>query len=373
MKSGILIIPLLLLLTLPFTTAQFGPNEISGRVLGKNLLGELVPLAWARVVAYSGPAIVNTASTSDGGFYIMFIPPGTYEIAVFYPGYVSQRYTVTASGAILGNINFYLEQGVTLYVKTDPEIIGGVGGEGTYARGASVTLNVTKPIVEIGKGRRYVFAGWTGDISSDRSSVTVVMDTSKNVVASYKVQNALTVYQPSAQPIERWFDAGAEATTPSSPALVDSGAGTRMVFQTWIVDGTPVAGNPAKVVMGRPHNASSYYKAQFYVKVMSELGKSSGEGWYDAGTTATITINSESPMEGIMGSLGGKETFSGWAGDVQSAANPLTIKVTRPYVIRANWTSDYSQPAMILGGAAIAATLVIGLAILRARGWPRRS
>jgi len=371
MKSIGLVVPFLLLLVVP-AAGQLGPNEISGRVLGKNLYGELVPLTWARVVAYSGGAIVTAASTSDSGFYIMFLPPGTYEIAVYYPGFVTQRQSVTASGGILANINFYLEQGLALYVKTDPEIIGGIAGEGTYPRGAAVTLNVTKPIVEIGKGKRYIFAGWVGDVTSDKPSLTVVMDTSKNLVAKYKVQHSLTIYQPNAQPLERWFDAGAGAVTPSAAAEVESGPGARMVFQTWTVDGTPVAGNPAKVVMDRPRNASAYYKTQFYVKVASDVGRPSGEGWYDAGTTAILTATSEMPMEGVLGTLGGKQAFSGWSGDVQSNANPLSVKVTRPYTIRANWSTDYSQPSAIIGGAVIALVLLLALLVLR-KGRPKRS
>jgi len=348
--------------------AQLGPNQISGRVLGKNLFGDLVPLAWAQVVAYAGGVIVNAVSTADNGFYIMFLPPGTYEIAVYYPGYVIQRQSVTASGAILANINFYLEQGVNLYVKTDPEIIGGVPGEGTYLRGAAVTLNVTRPIVEISKGKRYVFAGWGGDVTGATPTITVVLDTSKSVIATYKVQNLLLLYLPGMEPVERWLDQGTEATTPSAESLIESGPGMRLLFQTWLLDGVPVAGNPIKAVMDRPHNASAHYKAQYYVRVLSDVARPSGEGWYDADSSATISVPSQVSVEGFLGALGGRKAFSGWSGDIQSFENPLAIKVNKPYTLRANWSNDYFQPT------AVFAALLIALGVIGAGlvAWAKR-
>lgn len=342
-----------------------GPNQLSGIVLGKNLFGDLRPLAWARVVLRSGEAIVTSVSTGDNGFYVIFAPPGVYELSVYYPGYVTQTISVVASGAILGNLNFYMEQGVSLYVKTDPDGVEGVQGEGIYSRGSQVTINITKPAIIIRPGVRYVFSHWSGDYSGTESTAKVVMDGPKNVVANFKTQYLLTVANLGATPAssEMWVDAGSKATSPSTPEMVPLEAGKRVVFTGWSLEGVPLQGNPITITMDGPKKVSANYMTQYFLSVKSEMGAPKGEGWYDAGSTATYSVTTPIAMGGAMGSLGARYVLRGWTGDASGTSPSASLRMDGPRSVAAVWDADFSQAYASIGLVAALLT-VLGAAIL---------
>jgi ribosomal protein L40E len=86
------------------------------------------------------------------------------------------------------------------------------------------------------------------------------------------------------------------------------------------------------------------YVAQYHLTVRSDHGDPQGDGWYDSGTVATISVNSPVPEAGIMGILGGRYLFASWKGDRGfSSTEPVTrINVTEPQVVAPIWREDYS-------------------------------
>ena len=86
-----------------------GGGMITGSVLGFNMYNELEPILWAPVYAKSGQ-YTFTAYTSDGGYYEMIVPQGTYNVTVVQPGYVPYSDVVAVSPGSTSTINFYLEQ-----------------------------------------------------------------------------------------------------------------------------------------------------------------------------------------------------------------------------------------------------------------------
>jgi hypothetical protein len=109
------------------------------------------------------------------------------------------------------------------------------------------------------------------------------------------------------------------------------------------------------------------YKIQYLLKVVSDLGDPQGEGWYDAGSEATVSVDSPQPDTGLLGSLGARKVFEEWSGDLTSDSGTTIIKMDGPKTVEAKWTTDNSQPYMILGGIGVVVVVVIILAFLLMR------
>jgi len=67
-----------------------------------------------------------------------------------------------------------------------------------------------------------------------------------------------------------------------------------------------------------------------------------------------------------MGSLGGKTVFQGWSGDSNAASPSAAISMDGPKTVTATWTTDNTQPYMVLGGIAAVVVIVAALAIFMA-------
>jgi len=91
------------------------------------------------------------------------------------------------------------------------------------------------------------------------------------------------------------------------------------------------------------------YTTRYYLTVKSKYGSPKGEGWYDAGSTATISINSSIPTSDWFQSLGGKYVFDKWTGDLESTKASNSILMDETKTVTAIWRADYTMPYAILG------------------------
>ncbi len=234
----------------------------------------------------------------------------------------------------------------TLTINTNPVgLSNAVAGGGTY-RYYSMASFTANEVVSGDPGVRYVFTGWSGDGSGSSSSGSVRMDGSKTITANYKTQYYLKVaVNPSglvSMTGEGWYDAGTKADIGGAPSPIGD-AGRRQVFAGWSVDGSQTQGNPISAVMDRSHVATATYKQQYYLKVNSPLGVVQGEGWYDAGSTATVSAPGPMSAGGLIGALGGKFVFDGWGGDMTGSSQTMTMTMDGPHVIVATWATDYTM------------------------------
>jgi hypothetical protein len=113
---------------------------------------------------------------------------------------------------------------------------------------------------------------------------------------------------------------------------------------------------------------SVLYATQYRLDLASLQVKTNavGAGWYDSGSTATFSSASTQPMDGMLGTLGGKWVFQGWyEGNslVTSSASGST-KMDRAHALTSQWSTDYTQLLIILGVVVVAA---IGLVLYRMR------
>jgi len=79
---------------------------------------------------------------------------------------------------------------------------------------------------------------------------------------------------------------------------------------------------------------SEFLSAKVLVDVSADTGSVEGGGWYRVGDKATITAIP--PPDG-------KYQFVGWKGDIESTQNPLTVQVSRPLTLKAQWKPVIEQ------------------------------
>ena len=115
---------------------------------------------------------------------------------------------------------------------------------------------------------------------------------------------------------------------------------TRYVFKEWI--GNYYNGSDT-IIRKSFRNAELIHerynwKKQYLVIVQSKYGSVSGAGWYDEGSTATISV---SPIET---GFPIKKIFDYWSVDGQTYSNStITITVNKPLTITARWKEDYTM------------------------------
>jgi hypothetical protein len=87
---------------------QSSGSQVSLNVYGLTSDGELIPLVWANVTATNSNYRFVNMGTSG-----IFLPPGTYNLSVTYPGVKPYNGTLTVSEGSSSNITVYLyESGV---------------------------------------------------------------------------------------------------------------------------------------------------------------------------------------------------------------------------------------------------------------------
>ena len=248
-----------------------------------------------------------------------------------------------------------------LTVTTDPANLATVTGGGTFNQGSSASFSVTQTTIQSSANMRYVFSHWGGDYSGAGNSGTVTVNGAMNVIAVYQLQYYLSVQtQPQGAPVTQgagWYNAGDTATLNSTSQPVGDSS-SRIVFQGWSVDGqSNQTGSSLSVNMNTPHSVAAEYKQQYYLNVQSDQGIPYGQGWYDAGSTAQISVSTP-----ISTSYGVSIVFNGWQGDVQSNSQTTTVQVNRPMTAIASWRTDSTVLYLTIAAGIIA--ILVAAAII---------
>jgi len=136
--------------------------------------------------------------------------------------------------------------------------------------------------------------------------------------------------------------------TVSVPQLVSVNNVTRLRFLDWS-DGSTAPNRTVELNYDVKLNAN--YATQYYLDVVSPVNVT-GAGWYDAGTTATLSIPSKTQrMGGIMGIIGARWVFQDWFESTTeiSRSSTQSFTMTSPETINVQWAPDYTTPLVILG------------------------
>ncbi len=109
---------------------------------------------------------------------------------------------------------------------------------------------------------------------------------------------------------------------------------SRCVFRQW---GDGVVSNPRTIEVSSDVALSTDFSLQYLLTLDPSGGITSPSGWYDSGAVVTLTATSPSNIVEKQSRL----LFSSWSGDVQSESSTVSINMTRPYNVTANWRIQY--------------------------------
>ncbi|MDG6983924.1 MAG: hypothetical protein JRN28_05195, partial [Nitrososphaerota archaeon] len=113
------------------------------------------------------------------------------------------------------------------------------------------------------------------------------------------------------------------------------------------------------VTASAPVNFTASYATYYQFRVVSQIGNTTGSGWYRSGTSAAYSIDETSSGGPLV-----YQRFSGWTGSFSSEQAGGSTVITSPETIIAQWGTD-SSLLFAAVGAGLAGAAVIGLFIFR--------
>lgn len=228
------------------------------------------------------------------------------------------------------------------YSSTPPEF--------TWAPGSVHDLTILSSL-DTGRGTKYVFTSW----NDGGASVSRAISHGGVYTANYKVQHQLVIESAYGEPEgQGWYDAGSTATI--SVTSIEEPA-TRHIFTGWSGDYSGDTAT-ASVVMNSPKAITANWRTDYRLTIESTYGQPVGEGWYELGSTVTISV---APIEGSII----RQVFTGWSGDFSGDTATASLTMDSPKAITANWRTDYTRLYMLIGLIVLIAAINGGLRMRR--------
>jgi hypothetical protein len=282
----------------------------------------------------AGPAGTRYVWTgwSDGGAqnHTYTVPASDTTIAANW----QTQYQVTFNYQVSGGGSGYSAPSVTYY-QSGSQLSVTAGPSATVWVDSGSTYTYTNPLTGSGAGERwYASSGASGTISS-----------STTINPTYYHQYYLTVSSAYGSPTgQGWYNAGSSAnfgvTTPAS-----GGTGIQYIFTSWSGFGSgSYSGTSSSysVTMNNPITETANWQTQYYLTVNNGgHGTASGQGWYNAGSSATFSI---SPTT-LSGGTGIQYLFTSWSGSglgsYSGTSSSYSVTMNNPITETANWLTQY--------------------------------
>jgi len=240
-----------------------------------------------------------------------------------------------------------INQGSNKYRLTIISPYGLATGGGLYDEGEIAKLQISERFVydDFRVGIRYVFTGWDKGTTPNLMNNSIFMDESITVGANWMKQYRLDLTNTVSNTKlmgEGWYD---ENSMASIVASSDSKNGkTKDTLKGWVNAGQNVAiiedpySHVTSIVMKAPYTVTVEWKTQFYLDAYSAYGAVEGEGYYDEGMSATVSIDSEVVTTGRDGV---RMMFDGWDGDTISEGMNAKVLMDGPKSVTPNWNKQY--------------------------------
>jgi M6 family metalloprotease-like protein len=212
-----------------------------------------------------------------------------------------------------------------------------------YSPNSTATVTAVSPSNVTADTSRYLFNSWSGDISSNSTTVTVTVTKPVTLDANWIKQYYLAIISPAGSPWgEGWYSAGTVVTVGVQSVVLYPNE-TRMMFTGW--NSTSISNNPAtQITVNAPVRIRAVWKTQYLVTVNSEYGTPLGGGWYDVGSSAKTSV----PVD-VDYTNGTRRVFAGWTGDYLGASNAVTLVVNAPKTVNAQWETQYLVTFAVTG------------------------
>ncbi|MEM4847839.1 MAG: NosD domain-containing protein [Thermosphaera sp.] len=134
-----------------------------------------------------------------------------------------------------------------------------------------------------------------------------------------------------------WYEKGVKVTVSVSPVLLDHGNGTRRVFSGWYDEkGNFLSSEPVfSLTVDKPLTVTAKWDTEYRVEIYSPYGLTVGSGWYQKGSTATVSVSPATVDAGFFMEY----VFEGWMveGWLVSASPVYSFTVDRPVTLTARW------------------------------------
>jgi len=169
-----------------------------------------------------------------------------------------------------------------------------------------------------------------------------------------------------------WYDANSEVQLGPAPAVVNLSTTERLQFAGWLENSSDSPNLSYTILVDRPRNITLSYNTQYYLNVQSAYGATTGSGWYNQGATATFTASTSAGTWPIT------YTLTGWTVNPPNEAaisngDSWTVIVNAPYVVQAQWSTNYLPLIMLFVAATVGGTGLIGALVGYRRGLFRRT
>jgi len=318
-------------------TITIGAKDVAGNALATHYKWSFSTAQSLYTITLSASPAIG-GSTSGGGMFnkdaqttVIATPSTGYSFTNWTEGATvvstnaNYAVTVTSSRTLVANftINTF-----TLNVNAVNGTVTKVPNQTTFNYGATVLLTATP-------NTGYSFTGWTGDASGTSNSLTIVMNSNKNITANF----ALT--PPNTYTLNVTATLG--GTTAKNPNLTGYASGavvqvtatpnTGYTFSGWTGDATGTT-NPLSVTMNSDKDIIANFTiipvVTYALNVTANNGvvvKNPNQANYNQGSTVQLTAT---PNVGY--------TFSGWSGDASGTTNPLTVTMNSNKNITAIFT-----------------------------------
>jgi len=106
--------------------------------------------------------------------------------------------------------------------------------------------------------------------------------------------------------------------------------------------------------MNAPKSITASWKTQYYLDVVSDHGTPTGEGWYDSGSSAQISVDES------VGFIPVRYVFERWDGSGVSnpTSHSTTVSMSAPRTVTAVWKEDYLYTIAAAGGGIVIIAVV---------------
>ena len=231
----------------------------------------------------------------------------------------------------------------TQYLLTVESNGGSTTLSGWYSPHTTVSVYASNPSNVTVDVSRLLFKGWSGDLNSTSTYLNFNMTKPVSLKANWITQYYVTIISPTGSPTgSGWYNAGQIATV-GVQSTVEYANGTRQIFTGW--NSTALGHNPtAQIIVNAPTTLRAAWKTQYLVDVESLYGTTIGSGWYDAGTTAPASVQSEIDYANAT-----RRVFARWTGDSAGSSPNTTLLVNSPKTLSAQWLTEYEITFKVKG------------------------
>ena len=250
----------------------------------------------------------------------------------------------TALVTMYGNVTETASWVLQYYLTVTSTYDSASPSSGWFDSGSSITASVASP-VSGGSGTQYACTGWSGTgsvlASGSASAVTFTISVPSTITWNWETQYFLTVTSAYGTPGGGgWYNSGASAYATVTPLTVAGPSGTQYVFIGWTGDASGGTSPSNAIIMSGPKTATANWETQYYLTVSSSYGGPTGQGWYNAGSSASFSVTTPAS-----GGTGIQYVFISWSGlgigSYSGAGSSQSVTMNNAITETANWQTQY--------------------------------